>query len=107
MNTPLEDAGFIAPAEHPLGQERRAVALAALIASATLAFSTVVVATVVSVGIARAGIADTVIDSEGSLFAIALALGLLFIGAGGLTVLTRDRTGRTSPDSNPNHPTAA
>ena len=43
-------------------------------------------ATVVSVGIARANVADNVIDNEGSLFAVALVLGLLFIGMGGLTI---------------------
>ena len=42
----------------------------------------------VSVGIARANVVGNVIDNEGSLFAVALVLGLLFIGMGGLTVLT-------------------
>jgi uncharacterized membrane protein YphA (DoxX/SURF4 family) len=65
-----------------IGRERRRVALAALIASAALAVSTIVAATVVSVGIARAGAVDGVIDNEGSLFAVALVLGLLFIGIG-------------------------
>jgi hypothetical protein len=48
----------------------------------------IVVATVVSVGIARADVIGNVIDNEGSLFAVALLLGLLFIGMGGLTILT-------------------
>ena len=88
MTPPLENAGFIAPPEHPLGQERRSVALAAFIASATLAVSTIVVATVVSVGIARAGVAETVLDNEAGLFTIALLLGLVaFIGIGGISLL--------------------
>jgi hypothetical protein len=88
MRTPIDGSGFTAPAGHALGHERRHVALAALIASAALVFATVVVATVVSVGIARADVVGNVIDNEGSLFAVALLLGLLFIGMGGLTILT-------------------
>jgi Mg2+/citrate symporter len=82
----IESAGFTAPAGRALGQERRTVALAALIASAALAISTIVAATVVSVGIARANVGDGVVDNEGSLFAIALLLGLVFIGIGGFTL---------------------
>ena len=88
MRTPLDGSGFTAPADRALGHERRRVAVASLIASAALAFATVVVATVVSVGIARANVVDNVIDNEGGLFAVALLLGLLFIGMGGLTILT-------------------
>ena len=54
MRTPIEDSGFTPPAGHPLGTERRTVALAELVAIAALAISTIVVATVVSAGIARA-----------------------------------------------------
>lgn len=88
MRKHIEGTGFTAPTGHTLGHERRRVAVAALIATAALAFATVVVATVLSVGIARASVIDNVIDNEGSLFAIALLLGLLFIGMGGLTILT-------------------
>ena len=96
----IEDARVTAPA----GQ-----ALAALIATAALAVSTIVVATVVSVGIARANVADNVIDSEGSLFALALLLGLLFIGMGGLTILTLPHKPKSHEhsDSTPHHPTIA
>jgi hypothetical protein len=45
-----------------------------------------VAATVVSVGIARANVVGNVIDNEGSLFAVALVLGLIFIAIGGLTL---------------------
>jgi hypothetical protein len=88
MRTHIDRSGFTAPPDHALGHERRRVAVATLIASAALAFATVVVATVVSVGIAHADVVDNVIDNEGGLFAVALLLGLLFIGMGGLTVLT-------------------
>jgi heme/copper-type cytochrome/quinol oxidase subunit 3 len=64
------------------------VAAAELIASIGLAVSTLVAATVVSIGIARADVASNVIDNESGVFAIALLLGLLFIGMGGLTFLS-------------------
>jgi hypothetical protein len=83
----IENTGFTALAGRPIGHQRRSVALAALIASAALALSTVVAATVVSVGIARASAADGVIDNEGGLFAIALVLGLVFIGIGSFAIL--------------------
>ncbi len=86
MNTPTEGTGFITSTEQ-LGQERGSVAIASLVASAVLALCTIVAATVVSVGIARANAADSVIDNEGGLFAIALLLGLLFIGIGGIGFL--------------------
>ncbi len=82
----IEDTGFTAPASRAIGQERRTVALAALIASAALAISTLVAATVVTIGIAHASVADGVIDNEGGLFAAALLLGLIFIGIGGFTI---------------------
>jgi len=88
MRTPIDGPGFAAPTDRALGHERRHVAFASLIASAALAFATIVVATVVSVGIARADVVANMIDNEGGLFAIALLLGLLFIGMGGLTIRT-------------------
>jgi hypothetical protein len=88
MREHIEGTGFIPPSGRALGNERRSVALAALIATAALAFSTIVAATVVSIGIARANVIGNVVDNEGSLFAIALVLGLLFIGMGGLTIMT-------------------
>ena len=109
MRRDTESTGFTAPTGHALGQERRTVAVAALIATAALTFSTIVVATVVSVGIARANVADNVIDNEGSLFAVALLLGLLFIGMGGLTILTLPHKPKSHEhsDSTPHHPTIA
>ena len=80
MRTPLEQTGFT---PRP---ERRSPALAELLASAALALATIVAATVVSAGIANAGVADGVIGNEGSVFALALLLGLAFIGMGSLTL---------------------
>jgi len=75
-------------ADRPLGGESRTVVMTELVASVALALSTLIAATVVSVGIARADVASNVIDNESGVFAIALLLGLLFIGMGGLTILS-------------------
>ncbi len=110
MRKHIEGTGFTAPAGRAFGNERRTVALAALIATAALTFSTVVAATVVSVGIARANVVGNVIDNEGSLFAVALVLGLLFIGMGGLTIVTLpgDKPKKHKPvDSSRSHSTLA
>lgn len=94
MRRPIKIAGFSAPDGHALGRERRASMLAELAAVTGLAICTIVVATVVSVGIARASVADGVIGNEGSLFAIALGLGLLFIAIGGFSLLPHRRRPR-------------
>jgi hypothetical protein len=80
-----------------LGGEHRTVVLAELVASLGLALSTLVAATVVSIGLAHADVVGNVIDNEGGLFVIALVLGLMFIGMGGLTVLSmpHDRQKKT------------
>jgi len=88
MRNTTSNSGFAAPAGRPLGNERHRATLAELIATVVLALSTIVVVTVVSVGIARANVAGNVIDNEGSLFTIALLLGLVFIAMGGLTLFT-------------------
>jgi Na+/pantothenate symporter len=88
MRKHLDNTGFTPPSDRALGRERRTVAFAELVASVVLAICTIVAVTVVSVGIARADIASNVLEYEGSLFAVALVLGLLFIAMGGLSVLT-------------------
>ena len=88
MRKHTQFAGFTSPAGHTLGGERRTAVFAELVATIGLALSILVAATVVSIGVARADVATNVIDNEGGLFAIALLLGVLFIGMGGLTVLS-------------------
>ena len=88
MRKPLESPGFTPRSGRKLGREHRTAALAELVTTIALALSTLVAVTAVSVGIARADVAANIIDHESSLFAIALMLGLLFVGMGGLTVLT-------------------
>ena len=91
MCSPLDTLGFHPHAARELGRERRTVAFAELAATIALALSTMVVATVLSVGIARANVVDGVIGNEGSIFAIALLLGLLFVGIGGYSILPGDK----------------
>jgi hypothetical protein len=88
MRKHIKSTGFMAPANRTLGSENRSVALAELVASLALVLSTLIAATAVSIGIAHADVAGNVIDNEGGVFAIALVLGLLFIGMGGLTILS-------------------
>jgi hypothetical protein len=88
MRNGIDSPGFTAPNGRTLGNERRTVALAELVTIIGLALSTLVAACVVSVGIARANVVGNVIDNEGSLFMVALLLGLIFIGMGGLTAFT-------------------
>jgi hypothetical protein len=91
MRSHVKNTGFSAPAERALGRERRTAMLAELATITGLALCTIVAATAVSVGIAHAGVADGVIGNEGSLFAIALGLGLIFIAIGGLSILPPGR----------------
>ena len=91
MRKSFDNTGFHAPIERPLGGERRRVALAELVTSIALALCTIVAATAVTVGIARANVAGNVIDNEGSLFAVSLLLGLIFIAMGGLTMFSLPR----------------
>jgi hypothetical protein len=81
----ITSAGFAPPANRKLGAEHRTVAIAEFIASLSLAVSILVV---VSVSVARADVLSGVIDNEGGVFAIALLLGLLFIGMGGVTIVS-------------------
>ena len=87
MRKDIDSPGFTAPNGRALGNERRTVALAELMTIIGLALSTIVAATVVSVGIARASVADGVIGNEGSLFTVALLLGLAFIAMGGVSLM--------------------
>ncbi len=72
-----------------------------MVAIVGLALSTIVAATVVSVGIARADVVDDVVGNEGSLFGVALVLGLIFVAMGGLTVFTLPRASRKSTGPSP------
>jgi hypothetical protein len=94
MRKHIHLSGFTAPAGRALGSERRTAAFAELIATTALMLGTVVAAIVVTAGIARADVGSDVIGNEGAVFAIALLLGLVFIGLGGLTIVPRNRRHR-------------
>jgi hypothetical protein len=80
--------GFTPPIGRALGGGRRTAVFAELVVTIGLALCVLVAAAVVSIGVARADVAANVIDNEGGLFAIALLLGLLFVGMGGLTAIS-------------------
>ena len=83
------DNGFAPPSGRKLGQERNTVAIAQLFTTLGLALCTFVAVFIVSVEIARANIAAaSITENEGSVFAIALVLGVVFVIMGGLTVLS-------------------
>lgn len=66
-----------------------------LIATVALALSTLVAITAVSIGIARADVLGARADADAAPLAIALFIGLLLSGMGGLTALmAEDRTRR-------------
>jgi hypothetical protein len=58
-----------------------------VIATAGLAISLVIAMTAVSIGIARAETFGAIAERDGASLALALFLGLLFAGMGGLTAL--------------------
>ena len=83
MDTPGR-AGFQRPiASQEMAQQRTTLAL---IATAALAVSTVVAATVVSIGIARAEMLGAAQNDDARL-AVAVFLGIVFAGMGGLTAV--------------------
>ncbi len=87
--------GFRGPADSiGPGVESRRVILAELATIAGLSIATLIAATAVSVGIARASVVDGVIDNDGTLFTIALLLGLAFVAIGGLSLLPGERRPR-------------
>ena len=65
----------------------RSIAFVELITTAALALSTAVAVTAVSIGMARADVIGSVAKGDGAPLAIAIFIGLLFSGMGGLTAL--------------------
>jgi hypothetical protein len=81
-------------ASEPASRGRR-VAIVQLIATAALAFSTLIAVTAVSIGFARADVIGASTDAGAAPLAIALLIGFLFAGMGGLTALmAEDTSGR-------------
>src|SRR5437879_284564 len=84
--------------ERPSASKHRSIAYVELITTAALALSTAVAVTAVSIGIARAEVIGSVANGDGAPFAIAVFIGLLLSGMGGLTAIMaseeRNGTGR-------------
>lgn len=85
MRRTTDDTGFAPPTTRPLGRERRSVEI---LASAGLAAGTLVAASVITAGMARADALVPVAGQHTSVIAVALVLGLLLAGMGGLTVMS-------------------
>jgi hypothetical protein len=71
----------------PPAGKHRSIAFGELSTTAALALSTAVAVTAVSIGIARADVADAVVKGDGAPLAIAVFIGLLLSGMGGLTAI--------------------
>jgi hypothetical protein len=79
-------------ASPPSAGKHGATLFVELITTAALALSTAVAVTAVSIGMARADVLGTVAKGDSAPLAIAIFIGLLFSGMGGLTALmARDR----------------
>jgi len=79
-------AGFARPRGADRPSKHRAVALE-LMACLALVASTLIAATVVTIGYARADTLNLVANADGGPFEVALLLGLLLAGIGGLAAL--------------------
>ena len=88
--------GFASPIAEKKLSKRRRVGVE-LLATVSLAVSLVIAATAVSIGMARAQALGAVGDSDRAPFAIALFLGLVTAGMGGLTAIAA-RERQTSRD---------
>jgi hypothetical protein len=73
--------------EKPTAPKHRSIAFVELITTAALALSTAVAVTAVSIGIARADMVGSVARGDGAPLAIAIFIGLLLSGMGGLTAM--------------------
>lgn len=88
MRNPVETNGFVPRPGRNLGRQRRAAAIAELVAGIALAIG-IVVATIVTAGVAHADSAPIAhAGTDGGSVAVALVLGLMLIGMGGLTMLS-------------------
>ena len=83
----MRRAGIEHPAAQITAPKHRSIAFVELVTTVALALSTAVAVTAVSIGIARADVVDAVAKGDGAPFALALLIGLLLSGMGGLTAI--------------------
>jgi hypothetical protein len=88
----MDPVGFGHPILGKRGLRRRRTALAGLLATVALVISILVAVVAVSIGIARADI--VLADSDSGRWALAILLGLLIAGMGGITACMM-RDGKT------------
>ena len=94
MSRDLSRCGaFEQASAHTSATKHRSIAFVELMTTAALALSTAIAVTAVSIGIARADVVGVVAKGDGAPLAIALFIGLLLSGMGGLTaVMAADHT---------------
>ena len=97
MRLAPREMGFAPPPKPALGRDRRSVALAELLASIGLAAGTLIAARVITAGIARADGLAAMPSQHTSLISVALILGLLLAGMGGLTAMSLAPSRRRPP----------
>jgi len=95
MRAPTGKTGFNHPTSCRSLLKQRIVSIE-LMATAALAVSLVIAMTAVTIGIARADTIGAITDGKNGPFAVALFLGLVLAGMGGLTALVTAT--RTQPE---------
>jgi hypothetical protein len=88
MLRPVDQMGFAPPPRRKLGRERRIAIVAELMATVGLAAGTLIAATVITAGIARADGLAVLPGEHTSIVAVAVILGVLLAGMGGLTAMS-------------------
>ena len=85
-NDLTDGVGFVSP-DVRTGAAKRRFARAELIATIALAVCLVVALTAVSIGMARADTLGIIAETESGRLALAIMLGLIMVGMGGVTAL--------------------
>jgi hypothetical protein len=96
-NDLTDGVGFVSP-DVRTGAAKRRFARAELIATVALAVCLVVALTAVSIGMARADTLGIIAETENGRLALAIMLGLIMVGMGGVTALMSASSGKARPD---------
>jgi hypothetical protein len=93
--------GFASPITEQSISKRRRISIE-LLAMVALAVSLMIAATAVSIGVARAATLSAVGGSDGKQIGVALLLGAVLAGMGGLTAIAARGPGSDVTESGPN-----
>ena len=96
-NDLTDGVGFVSP-DVRTGAAKRRFARAELIATIALAVCLVVALTAVSIGMARADTLGIIAETESGRLALAIMLGLIMVGMGGVTALISASSGKDRRD---------